>query len=75
MPRSVSARPAMSIREALFRESELVPVDGAVGRILASPDAACPPAVPIAVSGERICEDTVKCFEYYGIEEISVVKE
>ena len=65
----------MSLRDTVFAESEIVKAQNSIGRTVAQFNIACPPAVPIAVSGERICEDTVKCFEYYGIEEISVVKE
>lgn len=64
----------VSIRDALFSPSETVDVRAAVGRVLASPSVGCPPAVPIAVCGEALDENAVKCFEYYGIEKISVVK-
>ena len=46
----------------------------AVGRICAAPTVSCPPAIPIAVSGERITREHVALFEAYGIEEIDVVK-
>ena len=65
----------LSVREAIFSASESIPVSSAVGRICADPSVSCPPAVPIAVSGERISGDMVKLFEKYGIENISVVKE
>lgn len=66
--------PAMSIREALFSPNEIVPVQNACGKILAAASVSCPPAVPIAISGERIDENAVECFKYYGIEFCSVVK-
>jgi arginine/lysine/ornithine decarboxylase len=66
---------AISLREALFAESEIIKASQSLGRILAQFNIACPPAVPIAVCGERINEQALKCFEYYGIKEISVVKE
>ena len=66
--------PAMSIREALFANKERVCVQDAVGRVYAEIAASCPPAVPIAVCGERIDEETVKAFLYYDIQEVSVVK-
>jgi len=65
---------AMSIRNALFSPVETVDAKAAVGRVLASPSVGCPPAVPIAVCGEVLDENAVKCFEYYGIEKISVMK-
>lgn len=73
-PKITRGERKMSIREALFSLPEAVEAKNAVGRILASPSVGCPPAVPIAVCGELLDENAVKCFEYYGIEKISVVK-
>jgi arginine/lysine/ornithine decarboxylase len=64
----------MSVRDAVFAESETVDVDNSIGRICASPTVSCPPAVPIAVSGEEITEEVAKLFKYYGIDKILVVK-
>ena len=65
----------ISIREAIFGESEIVPAEKAVGRICGTPTVSCPPAIPIVVSGERISENAIKLFKRYGIEEISVAIE
>ncbi len=65
----------LRIREALFKSSEKISVNEATGRILASPSVSCPPAVPIAICGERLTENAVKCFKYYGIKEIDVIRE
>lgn len=65
----------MSVREAMLAPSESIPVEQSIGRVLSSPTLACPPAVPLAVSGERITEQTVKCMKYYGMRECCVVKE
>lgn len=65
---------AMSAREALLAATETVPTSGAEGRILATASVGCPPAIPIAISGERIDEATCRAFEYYGITALSVVK-
>ena len=64
----------MSIREAAFAERETVSASDSLGRVLAAATVSCPPAVPIVVCGERIGEDAVRCFEYYGIKECIVVK-
>ena len=64
----------MSIREAVFSESEIIGIKNALGRVCAAPTVSCPPAVPIAVSGEIIDESAIKMFDYYGIEKIEVVK-
>ena len=64
----------LSIREAMLSASEYVPTETAQGRVLAEASVGCPPAVPIAVSGEVIDEACVRAFEYYGAKRISVVK-
>ena len=64
----------MSVREAIFSQSERVATRDALGRILASPTVSCPPAVPIAISGEEITESVVKALLSYGINELEVVK-
>ena len=64
---------AMTIREAVFAPSGRVPAAQAAGRVCAAPTVACPPAVPIAVSGERITPEAVACFQHYGVDFIDVV--
>lgn len=64
----------MSIREAVFARSEEISVDNAAGRICASVKIPCPPAVPIAVSGELITKDHINIFKNYGITTVNVVK-
>lgn len=65
---------AMTVREAIFSKSEVIPASLAKGRICADPTVACPPAVPISVSGEIIGEEQIKLFLHYGTNKISVVK-
>ena len=64
---------ALSIREAIFAPSETIDTDKSAGRICAAPVVSCPPAVPIAVSGEIIDEKAVAVLKHYGIEKISCV--
>ena len=64
---------ALSIREALFRPHETIPTAEGLGRICASPTVACPPAIPIAVSGEVIGEDAMALFHHYGVETLDVL--
>ena len=66
---------AMSVREATLAPCETVATSACVGRVLAAPSVSCPPAVPIAVSGERMDESTAACFAYYGIDACTVVIE
>ena len=67
------ARPACSIRAAVFAQQERIPARDAAGRVCALPTVACPPAIPIAVSGEEIGPAAVELFRYYGIETVSVI--
>ncbi len=65
----------LGVRQAVLAPSEMIPIDCAVGRICASPTVACPPAVPIVISGERITEAHIRRMKYYGYESINVVKQ
>ena len=64
----------MSPREAIFKVSEEVSVRSCVGRVLAASCISCPPAVPIAVCGELISEETLALLEYYEIKTVKVIK-
>lgn len=63
-----------SIREALFSVGEVKPVSECLGEVLASSSVSCPPAIPIVVCGERIDENALQCFAYYGVENCSVIE-
>ena len=65
----------MSIRKATLSSAEVLPVCECIGRVAATPNVSCPPAVPIVVSGEIITREAIKCFDYYEITHCSVVKE
>lgn len=65
----------LSIREAMFSQSESVGAKDSLGRIFADASLGCPPAVPIIISGEKIDEKAVELLEYYGIKKCRVVKE
>ncbi len=69
-----NAEKILSIREAMLSAHVRVPVEKAEGQICATPCVSCPPAIPIAVSGERITGEHIALFKAYGIEEIDVVK-
>lgn len=73
LPRFIS-KPVMSIREAFFAPHETISVDASAGRICAAPTVACPPAIPIVVSGEMITAEAVSLFRHYGIGQVEVVK-
>ena len=63
----------LSIREAMFSPRETLPVNLAVGRVLADACVSCPPAVPVIIAGERITEQAAECMRYYNITECDVV--
>ena len=69
-----NAEKVLSIREAMLSARVRVSVKNAEGRICASPCVSCPPAIPIAVSGERITREHIEIFKAYGIDEIDIVK-
>ncbi|MBQ9747692.1 MAG: PLP-dependent transferase [Clostridia bacterium] len=73
-PTPTKARAALSIRDAIFAASEIVPVEEAEGRICAAPLVSCPPAVPIVISGEVIKKDAATALTYYGSKTVRVVK-
>ena len=63
----------LSLKEALFSSSLNLRAEDCIGKISASADVACPPAVPIVIPGEEIDNNTIECFKYYGIQECLVV--
>ncbi len=64
----------LSFKEAMFCQSEEVAAENSAGRVLSAINVGCPPAVPIIMCGEKITENTVKCFNYYGIKKCTVIK-
>lgn len=66
---------ACSIRQAAFSFRETVAAADSLGRICGLPAVGCPPAIPIAVSGEQIAPEALALFEYYGISQVEVLVE
>ena len=65
----------LSVREAVFSPHELIPAHKSLDRICGAPTVACPPAIPIAVSGERITQEALALFKHYGVSEVDAVKD
>lgn len=65
---------AMSIRSAVFSAGEEIPVEMSEGRICGAVRVPCPPAIPIAASGEVIDRECIKIFQKYGISAVNVLK-
>ena len=74
MPRFAMSKKRVSVREAVLSPSEALDVENALGRIVAMTSVGCPPAVPIVVAGEEIDENAIKCFKYYEISKVNVIK-
>ncbi len=62
------------MRTAALSPSEVIPTAQAEGRICAAVQVPCPPAVPIAVSGERLTAPWLRLMEYYGLRTVSVLQ-
>lgn len=63
-----------SVRQALFAPHRTVAAADALGRVCGAPTVACPPAVPIAVSGERIGPEAVALFKRHGVETVDILE-
>lgn len=72
-PISEKCERVLPIRDALMSSGREIDVDGAVGCVLANAAISCPPAIPVAVCGERLTESAVKAMKYYGIEKVTVI--
>ncbi|HEV3000058.1 MAG TPA: amino acid decarboxylase [Solirubrobacteraceae bacterium] len=58
-PASLEQQMAVAPRDAFLGESEVVPVERAVGRISSESIAGYPPGIPALLPGERITEETL----------------
>lgn len=70
-----ASKRVMTVREAVFAPCKEVAADEALGKICSSPCISCPPAVPIAVSGEIINKEHIALFKHFGIKKVQVVIE
>ena len=68
------AEPRLTVRQAVFAPQETIPAGSALGRVCALPTVSCPPAIPVAVSGEEITPAAIVLMQRYGIEELSVLR-
>ncbi|MBQ9412611.1 MAG: amino acid decarboxylase [Oscillospiraceae bacterium] len=64
-----------SVREAVFAPRETVPLEKALGRVCAGIPAACPPAVPVCVPGERLDRDALALLRALGHRSVEVLTE
>ena len=61
-------------REAIFSETERLPLAECAGRVCAEPAVSCPPAVPVVMCGERTDADILRVLAYYGTKELTVLR-
>ncbi|MEI3059625.1 MAG: hypothetical protein V8T29_02845 [Oscillospiraceae bacterium] len=52
---------------------ENIPTFQALGRICGAPTVACPPAIPVAISGERFGQEALAVLAHYDVEAVDVV--
>ena len=66
---------ACPMRTAALSGYEMIDLHQAEGRICAPVQVPCPPAVPIAFSGERLTRDWLALMEFYDLKQIAVMQE
>jgi arginine/lysine/ornithine decarboxylase len=64
----------MSLREAAFADTEVLPVEEAIGCIASALVAPCPPGIPLLVPGEKLSREMTDCLKSSGIFRINVVR-
>ena len=72
-PAVPSPERVLTARQAMLAKTRLLPAERCLGRVLADFAVSCPPAVPIAVCGERLDEGALRAFRYYGVRHCRVV--
>ncbi len=60
-------------REAMLRNTVVLPLAQCIGRVCAELTVSCPPAVPIVICGERITEGAAAVMAYYGVTDCAVL--
>ena len=65
---------ACDMREACFSGWETIPIEQAEGRICATVQVPCPPAVPMLMSGEVFDKSWITYMKYYDLKKITVIK-
>lgn len=73
LPMPEAGEACMSPRDALLAARERVSTGRCAGRIMASAAVTCPPAIPIAVMGEKITPAQANLMARYGVEYVDVV--
>lgn len=72
-PQTGRPEAVLSLREALLRPCETVPIEKAAGRAAARTVCPCPPGIAAAVPGERISPALAGALKNWGIAEVVVL--
>lgn len=64
----------LTLREGVGCLTKIVDVDLSEGETYLDFNLPCPPAVPIIMPGEKITNNTIKVFKYYGVKTVKVKK-
>ena len=73
-PKIVSGAKKLTVRQAYLSDYETINIDSALNKICAVSSVSCPPAIPIAIAGETITEQTIEALKFYVINEIDIIK-
>ena len=73
LPLPAPGERVLTPREALLAPRERIAAAQAEGRVMASAAVTCPPAIPVAVLGERLTRAHVQLLSQLGVEYVDVV--
>lgn len=73
-PTTLPKKQSIPLNKAMFMQSESIPVKKCLGRVCATPQVSCPPAIPVVVYGEEIDKNAIEIFKYYDIKTVCVIK-
>lgn len=70
----VEPEKVMSLKQAIFADSETVSADNCIGRIAAQAVCPCPPCIPLVMPGELISYEIASAIKSYSVLSLKVVK-
>lgn len=63
-----------SVKSAVLSPFEKVNIEKSLGKTVSLPNASCPPAIPVVVSGETVDSAAIEILKYYNVEDLYVIK-
>ena len=64
----------MSVRKALLKETQTLPIEKCENRVMGNLNVSCPPAVQIVCLGEVINKKAIEVLTYYGVKSCEIIK-